>query len=485
MTSQSLIPPCPSGDVFLSQNIINNLTRKRKEAVENIGSNKVVQGINNSISNLNLKMETSAKSYLDIDNVQKSNIQAISPSLLEEVGDYIYLDMNLAALNPPQEYIKLLKSIGINKEDCLAEIEGFTVRERESGNKTIYPVIQGGAYNPYKKYKSNRSSASRRLKNVDIFLKLLNANRKGKSVNMLNLNLTFPKEISDYLFNLPPKEDDKICREVLKEYMEKVFGKGVGYYSNLHKWGSRDPFNPHYHFHIVFFNYEKTLTGFKRLNAKVPKDTLNNWRKDWFDIICLKFPNDFKSEKVNIWYQYFKNYGELEKENLEQNKKNRKARCDILHLLKYCTRSYLYDVFNYFSYNDSDKDKNYFKLNWSRYKKMFKGFCDRGCIQNRTTIHGFLHNIKFYVRKADTPQNNLYYNCYLDMENRTTFRDPIKQEIERKPQNSFVEKLFLEKDLDVFVSYKSKVIKICTFRVKDKRLKPLSKNQKQLGVYGK
>ena len=468
---------------FVNQLIINKLKHNRGfGTIKKLGEKS--QEILKDFTPL---MQVDAKSYLDIVNVQKADLKPISRKDLQEKGDVLFLDMCLTSLKPDKRYIKLLQSIQIPKHKCIATIQGFNVVTRESEHKTIYPVVIGGSYNPYIKYKSNRSSASRRMKSIDILNKLLNfkptkkqptkffikdgkpairQNQKDlkfsdkKNMCLLNINLTFPKEYSNHLFdlNLKKKEDNKICGKILKEFMNKNFAN-VGYWANLHKWKSTNPFMPHYHYHVYFINYSYINNKLRKIKSRRTKKDFQNWRTSWKHIIENNIPDvDKLEQEFNVWYKYYGNY----------NLNHKKTRCEMLHLLKYANRSYLIDVSKYFDINDTIQDERDFDYNIKFYKKQFRKFVKAGCIQNHTTIHGYLHNLKNIIRLIS---NALYYECYL-AKHTTTFRCPVTGEKEKSDSKIYVEKLKLTENQTVYMGYKTQIVKIAEFKIKKLSDKP-------------
>ncbi|GAH01362.1 unnamed protein product, partial [marine sediment metagenome] len=168
------------------------------------------------------------------------------------------------------------------------------------------------------------------------------------------------------------------------------------------------------------------------------------------------------NQKVNIWYQYFSSYNIARNEN---DKANTKSRCEMLHFLKYANRSYLIDVSKYCDINDTIQDDKEFDYCADWYKKQFKNFVSKGCIQNQTTANGYLHNLKKIV--LDNDHDSLYWECY-QSKNKLTFNCPITGEKEIKNSRQFVETLNLTQNTSVYMSYKSKIIKIAEFRVIEK-----------------
>lgn len=497
--------------------------------------------------------------YFNIDNDKIP----ISKKLIDEQGDVMFLEMNITNLIPEKPYINLMRSIGIKREDCIAEITGFTEVKRELSQKnSIYPIVEGGAYNPVKKYKSNRSSASRRIKILDAFSDFIELDGVERKINVMNLNLTFPKEISKYFFDLKGKEDTIISKRILKKFMLKVFGKDFGYWDNLHKWGSDDPFNPHYHFHTYGLNYlfnkdkkinkldrnekvdieflenfgeakkgdrakcklesaeklkreglvkitlPKQKTKLTRIKPYFTKQDLKRLQGVWKQTIIEELGKDLveklgiESENWNIWFQYFEGYRhfnfEKEKEKIkileksekekrkliqlarEEEKKYGRIRCELLHLLKYCTRSYLIDVSKYFSYHAEDKQvqKN-IKEDFGYYKKRFKKFVDKGCIQNRTGIHGFLHSLQGIIEEAS---EELWWSVYKDKENKITRRCPVTGEKEQRDSVTKRDKLDIKENLTVYLGWKSKVIRLGVLKpiITEQELK--DKSQRRLDL---
>ncbi|GAI47593.1 unnamed protein product, partial [marine sediment metagenome] len=92
---------------------------------------------------------------------------------------------------------------------------------------------------------------------------------------------------------------------------------------------------------------------------------------------------------------------------LNVNHRYAKEKHEQLHLLKYARRSWLCDVGTYFMNCNDDINDVRFSLYYNWLKKQFKKFQERGCIENRTYVHGFLHDFKKILEN---------YNLYWDYE---------------------------------------------------------------------
>jgi len=513
--------------------------------------------------------------YLDIVNVSEKQVELIKRSDVMDDENVLFLDMGLTLLEPSIFYLKLLNEVGIVKktslcneckseisyrekyvrgkmkrykfcepcnkhlsikdllfknkfvhvprEDCLAQIDGFTTFKRDNGMYSVFPVISGGGLNPYIKYRSNRISAHRRMDVFDNLSKIVN-----QKITIMNLNFTFPKQISNYLFDDPDGEIKS--KQVYDLFWKKFLESGIikidhqktqslknmdlGIHSNFHKSSSKDPFKPHYHFHDTFpnFLYDKLKKSFVRIKpyfkngksvdsegVKCYNENLDDLKKIrllWYEsqkeILHYGEDNgsvysefDIEPDEDVVWFQYLPGYdANIEKPkkpkedlNLTSNdmqeykekylefKTNQRARNKISHHLKYCTRSYLVDVGNYFDYYNSDNDQVRFAKFYPYLKKQFKRFIELGCVQNKTSTKGFLRKLRKITTDIDSRHKTKFYEKIYCSEHKVTYRCPVTgYESAEKPRkiHGFPD----IKSLNVYMAYKSGVAKISEFYFK-------------------
>lgn len=533
---------------------------------------KCIQSANQTLNLLSTEIKTAEGVYLDIERVGETKV--LKRFEIPQDKNVMLLDMNLTLLKPNNYYISLMKSIGIEKEKCEASIEGFSFHERDNGKYSVFPNINGGSHNPYMRYKSNRSCASRRLKLIDdlsqlathtyskikkykrlCFLKTkisdnhyitrnrrfekkwtdefaeLDACFKPQKITMMNLNLTFPKQISNLLFEDPDgvNKEKKIVELFWKSaiqknvftlddkhykttgYTEQVYNKKtkkyksvkkylqLGQFSNIHEWGSYNPFDDHIHIHCLFpnFLYDPYNKCFVRIQPFLNSHQLSQLKKIWYN--CQKETLGYGSDtntpyskfdispgELNIFFQYLPGYtyGIDKPKKVEQTfgnqsdfmkyrddlslfNKNNNARTRLLHTQKYINRSHLIDVANYldykeFNYPDSSED-------FAKTAAQFKHFEKRGSIKNRTSCTGYLRNMQKLLKEIDW---DIYCSVYDPVSkkrkkiDRGAYKCPVTgQNMEEKPCNKTN---FLQiKRLAIFIAYKSGMIHIGDMKFAD------------------
>lgn len=153
--------------------------------------------------------------YFNIVNIE--NADPLRKHDFSGKEDFMIVDNSFSLLTPPETYIDLVTSLKVHsrgdsyskmingkvvkeyvkgklhritREDCLAKVTGISRFINDRGFNEVFFDIEGGSYNPHIKYKSNKSSSSRRLKLFDNLSYVVD----GKIV-VMNLNLTFPKVI--------------------------------------------------------------------------------------------------------------------------------------------------------------------------------------------------------------------------------------------------------------------------------------------------
>jgi hypothetical protein len=464
-------------------------------------------------------------------NIYKVNVEKpIRQDHVDETGHILMLRAPLSQLTPSHWYIRLMGEIGIKKEDCIAELYGFTKHLRESNFYTFYPDIRGGSYNPLIKHKSNKSSASRRLKQIEILSRIVK-----QKVFLNNINLTFPKEISIML--LEDSEGVEKIKQCVSLFMKRKFGKDHSYFSNIHFWSSDNPLKPHAHAHTLQPNFKlikqqlspccnkQLIHGNKKWNCPKCKKrifirniihkhkfvrtqplinspaTLKADRILWSacmkEILNLGSSNgtaygdyNIDPEKVNIWVKYLDSFEaddiitadkEDESEQIQKKRlgRNGKHRSIVLHNLKYCTRSYLCDLGKYFDLHDQDKEEVEHVKNWEVNKENFKKLISKNVIKNRTYTYGYLTRLKDFVREFDTPENNLWFRCYLNKDEKLTLSCPITAEKMQRINKKFDDRgndFRNIKDLNIYIAYKTKIVKLSTWKFRKEEENTKGKN---------
>lgn len=376
---------------------------------------------------------------------------------------YMVFDQHPKFLNPPKEYKKIIKSLGFLESDCLAQINEYSYCETEKGSYEIYPLISGGKFNPIMKWKSSKTSARRRFKNLKRLSILL-----GKKVFIMNLNLTFPKEISYKIFNnsngqsvvwkcyknflkklkvsgiiLPDKNEKEFWRKIqsplkavpkeerakLKKELEAHYFKQLefGHYANFHEWSSSNPFDPHAHIHNIFPNYlyDKDLEKFFRVQPQLTQEQLKRIKSLWLSVVSEAFP-DATPDEINIWFQYKKGFtDEIQfpikpqipimpvdlptPQRMSMHHKIDKAKLEYKSNLKAWKKNQYAksQVFNLLKYNNrsylTDLAKYLSNTNKplsKERKKNVLSFCNRGHIKNSTRTLGYLRNMKRLIKNS-------------------------------------------------------------------------------------
>lgn len=461
-----------------------------------------------------------SSSYLDIYNVQ--NPVPVDKCLIEEDDkDIMFLDGSLSLLKPHKRYVELINALPKANnvqhnfyDDCEADISDISVSEREDGNRTIYPVITGSSNNPYIKYKSNRSSAYRRMRTIDCIGEMID-----DKINCINLVLTFPKEFSNHLFNMDNGGID-IADKIFKGFWKRCFGKEYACFSNFHGWKSSEPFKPHYHFHNVILNYtyDKETKQFTYFNPYFSIERIEELKKVLHEEISKYFKLKNTVEELNIWLKYQDNYyvkmfhefttddiSKIKQSDMKQHfegyenyignsildQEEEKAKLGLLnmystscssrgkltHMLKYNNRTYLYDVGKYLDYENNpeynDEYKSYMdlKIHGTRAKceQAFLKFASMGCIKNRTRAMGYAHHVKKIAFNFDLEFHGKYY---VDKEARITSTCPVTNQKVSKLTMVRKDEFSMKRTIAVYVAHKAQLMKICEIRYK----KPESKD---------
>lgn len=425
--------------------------------------------------------------------------------------DSFVLDLPLSSLNPSWCYKDLLVNCSVKDKFKLktsrrdynqtvfdyssceglvfderlftAEIVGHTELINSYGFRVCYPIVQGGSLNPYIKFLSSRSSASRRLKTINYFARMLWMSSNNKKlcdegfsvlnpknynkINLMDCVLTYPKRISNYLHGLDHKEFKVLNDKLVSDYLFRMFGSKLNYWFNPHPWASSNPFDPHYHNHIYLINYKIVGKRFERIRPVV--DSVKS-RLIWKEILKENFPDLMNDvDNVNVHhefcpsYQYIPSNDEInkfdDKNNYENiNEDNETAKRRIYHKLKYNNRSYLVDVDKYFkkfkhdNFLDFSKRKEYYQEN-------FDNFVNKGCVQNNTRVRGDLKHLKKKARglgidlSSFPKENDTLTNSCLD--------SGAKIRERRVVLNKDLE---LNREMDIYLRVRDGYVKICTLK---------------------
>lgn len=339
----------------------------------------------------------------------KQNIEITDLDGLEKLhhySDVIFFDSLCRLANPSEAYKSYIdhikhpgwkyeynpKKLGYDHvspidEMTKAEIVGYNaVRCNEGKNIVYYPKYEAGEYSPYSKAVSVRSSANRLASQL---CKLPEASGIN-DLYLMGWDMTFPHEISQIAL----KDQNKALQIVdiaVKSFIKQLIkqtnwirkdGFRLGYFSNTHIWHSHHsgdmkeistPHEPHLHAHINFVNMVERGTTAK-------------------DAEYVRFNPNVKREIVQECWSYaiFKASGCMAKEPvfyLHYIDLNSRAR--IAHRIRYCGRSPLNDLFDYYQDND-------FNENIPREYNEFLVEYD-----NRRHTYGFIRNITALVGEIE------------------------------------------------------------------------------------
>lgn len=314
----------------------------------------------------------------------------------EKYPNIMFLDTAWELLQPSNWYFKLLRDcLGASNEEIEGKFTGdFDCYTCSEGGKVFKPIVEAGKYNPYKKMLTARSSTSRRFK----ILKYLKKASKNEAY-VLQTVLTVPKEYSDLFLD----DDDgldkykkcvKVFMKKFRDYLlpEKLKNSNyeMGYWVNYHVWSSKTPFNFHMHAHLCYPNlfYDKVENKFLRFQPYFSEGRVAFIKGLWRDAL-IEGLNLTSTTTIYGDHKKLIMEGDL---NIHHNYASKPGQ--QLHLLKYCTRSWLHDVGKYFMNCNEDNDDVRFTLYYNWMKKRFNIIAGKGAIQNRTYVYGFLHNTK-------------------------------------------------------------------------------------------
>jgi hypothetical protein len=283
-------------------------------------------------------------------------------------------------------------SVSSASELSMATLKGFSGSKcTESGNIVYLPKYNSGKYSPYSKAVSVRSSANRLSGQI---CKLPDLVKTDKGLNLIGIDLTFPQDIS--LIGLQdPEQLIKIAEKAIKHFikgLKKEFpwlqrkDQKLGYLHNIHIWHSHHPKTneeipidrfktpdaPHLHVH---FNLLNLIVGgspespdFIRFNPKLDRDLI----KTIWSYSILKATNQLVLDPV-----FFLHFIPL----------TQKAK--VKHRIKYCGRSQLNDLFNYYQDNTFNPDIP------QKYNEFLVNY------KNTRHTSGFLRNLTALVGEID------------------------------------------------------------------------------------
>ena len=310
------------------------------------------------------ELATPSKSYMQyVDAIKKPEKVPVFNS---DTGNYDYVS--------PVERMTKAEIIGFSGSVC-----------SESGNTVYIPKYDAGEYSPYSKAVSVRSSSNRLASQI---CKLPEASKQD-DLYLMGWDMTFPKEVS-LIALTDPEKAVSIAEKSIKVFMKQLLkdtnwirreGQKLGYFFNIHVWHSHHvgdikeistPDEPHLHVHLNLVNMVVRERGrdvdYVRFNPNVKKDLV---KKCWSYAI-FKGASYMVSDPV-----FYLHYIPLT------------SRARISHRIRYCGRSPLNDLFDYYQDHDFNEgipeDYNKFLIDY----------------KNRRRPCGFLRGIKNLVGDVD------------------------------------------------------------------------------------
>lgn len=308
-------------------------------------------------------------------------------------------------VKPPKSYQEMMDYLTAKNEkshNCLGQFTGFKAWEHSNGCRLIIPEINTEKYNPADKFQSIRSSASRTAKQLTNLNWIPTANENKKA--LVNLELTFPKELSDKLKGGFEKEgvisDYWDC---LKDFLERFNHKFTT--ANLHLWKSQQPFKPNAHFHLAMVWAKDVSTSDADKNLLKPKEWDENgkpvdsakvkslWAKVLNEHFDTSYCSDYEAYKNGITelnsllgnnpvvcYSSWKPLSPLHWSVRDSDNSEAEVKKGVIHRLKYCRRKPLTDLGEYYNDNDfnpSDVDDGFLSslVDYGNSSRQFGKWC--------------------------------------------------------------------------------------------------------------
>jgi hypothetical protein len=255
-------------------------------------------------------------------------------------------------INPPKGFVEFIQKLLDYDEVSAqiitsAEVEGFYKVFCEEGRHIVYyPKISNmGKLNPYRKHKIAKRSSSRIVKSLLKLAEFLQ-DKIRKGVYLICLELTFPKEFSYQLLDdfYGTIEGAKACFKDFYSWLKssKLRDKNeeLGLSANLHLWSTKNPFEPHIHFHINIVNliWNRAEEKFIRFNPKLDVDELQRVWKDILHKHGIETPAN-----VDVHVRFIQICNKWENKN------------DLFRRFRYCQRSVILDFCRYFEENEFDE----------------------------------------------------------------------------------------------------------------------------------
>lgn len=348
---------------------------------------------------------------------------------LKKEADYLYNasknSLNLYAdryiANVPDGYLRLAQLLGFKSEDLSLSLwfNSYTLNLEfgdgsSASHKVAFPSkVYSGRYHPAKGISKGMREAKRVAKDLLVLSEILNSSpdfvREGNGiVPFRQFVLTAPKPLSfaiwDDIVNLLPEnptaEDlrkaplhsdlfktfEKTASKTIKDFLSYLADKHnisskhllPAFLLNIHPTGDKNPFEPHFHAHVmvIFLFYDKSSKKFLTINPYLEKEDLDKLREIWKTTLLKAFPDVLEGEKDKDFNVYTsKNYHLLP---LDLG--------TFVFELRYNSRKMFVNLANY--YDDHDFEPSDIDFTFLHFLFAY---------ENKTKRYGFLTHVKHYL----------------------------------------------------------------------------------------
>lgn len=401
---------------------------------------------------------------------EKAQLLKVSRKLLNQLNKRypIYGDRYMVDVN--EGYSELAKALNIDPEDVSISVwlnAGVVDLEFDDSSKASLKLawvskVKASRYHPVKGISKGARAGKRIVEDLLIMSELLEnqlySYRKGnyETVHALipvrPIVLTAPKELSFYIWECLRAGDSKafkkfkkVSAKVVKSFLqfkaEREHVKGdleFGFVLNIHPAGDSNPFEPHFHTHVVLvlIAYDKTQNKWYRLNPIFDEKDLEKLRELWKVELIKAFGDslseDTKSKEFNVYVG--ERYFSLPVDYVS-----------LLFELKYNARKMFVNLANYYERNDFNPVVLKESEDFVRFLFTY---------ENRTERFGFLKDIKRYltplgegiVNKRLSEINELlsYFEFEVNLSELEGMSDDLRSKLELKLKSLKEEKEALE-----------------------------------------
>lgn len=286
-------------------------------------------------------------------------------------------------------YVTLLKDeLGVTFGDVMGYFTSWTEYLCENEHRYCYPNAHVGEFNPFAKWVSIRKSASRTMRNLELF----------KDLNLLwDMTFTYPKEVSSQAMTPELVRRCNDCYARILKYIEDEIEPGGKFAAsmNTHIWKSEEPLKPHIHHHSLLLDVYFDAQG--RMN-KIRSNTFLLWDPRTRRSIGTLFNSNIKSKWAEIVNKEFNlSYKVLDVHIEYRDIKKEPQR--IVHKLKYNKRTPLPDLANWYlshDYNANSYDRDYMAElllyknkthNFGYWNRLSKLLCTLGNVEIEKNVH--------------------------------------------------------------------------------------------------